>query len=136
MSAMKRRFFLLAAAFAATLPATALAENRVERVRFARGTSSAEVRGQIRGYDYVDYLIGARAGQHLHVTLTVLRGHAIMVVRAPGSDENLFDGSTSSEKRFETILSASGDYRIRVFMMRAFARRNERSAYRLKVEIR
>ena len=133
MSAMKR--ILFAAALAATLATSASAANRQERVRFARGASSAELRGEVRGYDYVDYLVGARAGQHLSISLTRTSGQAYFLVRAPGSDENLFDGSSSGD-RFAIRLPATGDYRVRVLMMRAFARRNERSAYRLRVAIR
>ena len=129
-----RRGFVLAAVLAATLAASASAENRLERVRFARGASSTELRGEVRGYDYVDYLVGARAGQHLAVALTRTRGPAYFLVRGPGSDENLFDGASSGD-RFETVLAASGDYRIRVFMMRSAARRNERAAYLLRVAI-
>ena len=104
-------------------------------MRFARGASSAELRGEVRGYDYVDYLVGARAGQRLSITLTRTSGQAFFLVRAPGSDENLFDGSLSGD-RFTTVLPATGDYRVRVLMMRAFARRGGRSPYRLGVAIR
>ena len=127
--------FLVAATLAVTLAASASAENRSERVRFARGASSAVIRGEVRGYDYVDYLVGARAGQHLTAGLTRISGPAYFLVRAPGSEENLFDGSTSGDE-FETVLPATGDYRLRVFLMRSAARRNERSAYRLGVAIR
>ena len=126
---------LLAGAIAATVAVSAAAANREERVRFARGASSAELRGEVRGYDYVDYLIGARAGQRLSVSLTRASGNAFFLIRAPGSDDNLFDGSSAGD-RFETTLPKTGDYRVRVLMMRAFARRNERSAYRLRIAIR
>ena len=125
---------LFAAALAVTLATSAAAENRQERVRFARGASSAEVRGEVRGYDYVDYLVGARAGQRLTANLTRISGPAYFLIRAPGSEDNLFDGSSSGD-HFETVLPASGDYRLRVFLMRSAARRNERSAYRLSVAI-
>ena len=123
-----------AIALAAAVPALALAD-RTERVRFARGATSAELRGEVRGYDFVDYLVGARAGQRLSLSLARTSGHAFFLVRAPGSDDNLFDGSSAGD-RFETVLPGTGDYRVRVLMMRAFARRNERSAYRLRVAIR
>jgi hypothetical protein len=126
---------LLAAALAATLAVSATAANREERVRFARGASSAELRGEVHGYDYVDYLVGARAGQRLSISLTRASGNAFFLVRAPGSEDNLFDGASAGD-RFETALPATGDYRVRVMMMRAFARRNERSAYRLRIAIR
>ena len=130
---MKRRYFF-AVALAATLATAASAANRQERVRFARGASSAELGGEVRGYDYVDYLIGARAGQHMSVAMTRVRGPAYFIVRAPGSDENLFDGPRSGQ-RFDTVLPASGDYRVRVFMMRSAARRNELATYRLRIQI-
>ena len=126
---------VLAASLAAMLATSASAAHRQERVHFARGASSAVLRGEVRGYDYVDYLVGARAGQRLSVDLRRLRGPAYFLVRAPGSEENLFDGSTSGD-RFETVLPATGEYRVRVFMMRSAARRNERAAYRLGVGIR
>ena len=132
---MRRSRLVFAALLAATIGSSASAENRQERVRFARGATSAVVRGEVRGYDYVDYLVGARAGQHLTADLTRISGPAYFLVRAPGSDENLFDGSTSGD-HFETVLPAGGDYRLRVFLMRSAARRNERSGYRLGVEIR
>ena len=132
---MRRGALLLAAALAATLATSASAGNREERVRFARGASSAVIRGEVRGYDYVDYLVGARAGQHLSVGLTRVSGPAYFLVRAPGSEDNLFDGSTSGD-RFETVLPATGEYRLRVFLMRSAARRNEHSAYRLAIAIR
>ena len=131
---MRRSRLVFAALLAATIGSSASAENRQQRVRFARGATSAVVRGEVRGYDYVDYLVGARAGQHLTADLTRISGPAYFLVRAPGSDENLFDGSTSGD-HFETVLPAGGDYRLRVFLMRSAARRNERSAYLLSVAI-
>jgi hypothetical protein len=132
---MRKSAFVIAAAVAATLTAAASAANREERVRFARGASSAVVSGEVRGYDYVDYLVGARAGQRLSVRLARTRGPGYFLVRAPGSEDNLFDGSTSGDS-FDTVLPATGDYRIRIFMMRSAARRNERAGYRLTVAIR
>ncbi len=120
---------------AAAVATAASAENRQERVRFARGASSAELRGDVRGYDYVDYLVGARAGQRLSIELNRVRGSAYFLVRALGSEENMFDGPTSGD-RFATVLPANGDYRVRVFMMRNAARRNERAGYRLRIAVR
>ena len=131
MAAIFRIFACTAAVLAAT---PLVAEPRTERVQFRRGASSAELRGEVRGYDYVDYLVGARAGQHLSVALTRVRGPAYFLVRAPGSGDNLFDGPTSGQ-RFETMLPSTGAYRVRVFMMRSAARRNERAAYRLRIAI-
>ncbi|MGZ8351236.1 MAG: hypothetical protein ACXWU2_14500 [Allosphingosinicella sp.] len=128
------RLVLIPAVAAALIAVSGQAAPRQERVAFARGASSAELRGVVRGYDYVDYLIGARAGQRMSVTLRRESGQAYFLVRAPGSGENLFDGSIDGDS-FVVTLPVSGDYRVRVLMMRAFARRDERSGYRLSVAI-
>ena len=107
---------------------------RVERVQFARGANSATVRGQIRGYGMVDYLVNARAGQRMTVRFATRGRFTYFLVRAPGSEENLLDG-TSSGGTAELTLPASGAYRIRVFQMRNAARRGERSNYTLTVRV-
>lgn len=93
------------------------------------------MRGTVRGYDTANYLVGARAGQVMTANLTRISGSPVMVIRAPGSDDNLFDG-TSAGGAFTARLPADGDYLIRVLMMRALARRNERAGYTLRVSVR
>ena len=107
---------------------------RVERVRFTRGASSATVRGRIQGYRMVDYLVSARAGQRMTVRLQTPGRFTYFVVRGPGSGENLYD-ATSAERTANLTLPATGDYRIRVFQMRNAARRGEASNYTLTVRI-
>jgi nitrous oxidase accessory protein NosD len=106
---------------------------RVERVEFARGASSATVRGRIEGYRMVDYLVNARAGQRMTVRLDTRGRFTYFVVRAPGSEDNLYDSTSGATARL--TLPASGDYRIRVFQMRNAARRGERSNYSLTVSV-
>jgi hypothetical protein len=55
-------------------------------------------------------------------------------VMPPGSDEAIFIGSTSGNE-FTTDLEASGVYRIRVYLMRSAARRNESVSYTLDVAV-
>jgi hypothetical protein len=51
----------------------------------------------------------------------------------PGQTEvAMFNGSTSGNQ-FEGVLKKSGDYKIRVYMMRSAARRNEVANYRLEM---
>jgi hypothetical protein len=107
---------------------------RVERVQFARGATSATVRGQIRGYGMVDYLVNARAGQRMTVSFAARGRSTYFLVRAPGSEDNLFDGSSSGDTARLT-LPATGTYRIRVFQMRNVARRGARSNYSLSVRV-
>lgn len=52
-----------------TVPALAQDAVRTERVQFARGASSASLTGTLRGNTTIDYVIGARAGQTMTVSM-------------------------------------------------------------------
>jgi len=55
----------LAALLLATAPAWG-GDTRTERVQFHQGANSATVEGRIRGYQSVDYVLGARQGQSMN----------------------------------------------------------------------
>jgi len=118
-------------------PASARAQDsvRTERIQFKRGATSASVKGHIKGYQVVDYLVGARQGQSMNASLASRNTATYFNILPPGSkDEAIFNGSIS-ENQFEGTLPASGDYRLRVYMMRSAARRNEVADYGLEVII-
>lgn len=107
---------------------------REQRVHFKAGAAGTTLKGRLEGRDGVDYVLGAGAGQHMTVTLHADNPQAYFNILPPGSDQALFIGSTSGN-RFDEVLSASGDYRIRVYLMRAAARRDESTHYRLDIRI-
>jgi hypothetical protein len=108
---------------------------RTERVQFHRGANSATVEGSIKGYEGVDYVLGAKAGQSMNVSMATDNGANYFSIIAPGkADEAMFIGSTSG-KQFEGVLPASGDYTVRVYLMRSAARRDEVANYRLEMII-
>ena len=108
---------------------------RTERVKFKKGANSAVVEGSIRGYETVDYVLGARAGQHMNVSLATKHGSTYFNILAPGENEvAMFNGSVS-QNQYEGTLPANGDYKVRVYMMRSAARRNEVANYRLEMII-
>lgn len=107
---------------------------REERVRFSPGSSGAEIRDSLRGYETVDYLLGARAGQSMTVQLRSSNRFNFFNVLIGDDPSALFVGS-SDGNRFEGVLPASADYRIRVYLMRNAARRNETADYELEVLI-
>lgn len=117
------------------LPAGAQDHSRTERVQFARGASSATLHGNLHGYDTVDYVLGARAGQTLSVRLQPTKASAYFNVTKQGADEALFVGSTSGNQ-FTGRLPANGDYVVRVYLMRNAARRDEHANYTLSIGIR
>ena len=132
---MLKTFASFAMALALTSPAAAQDHSRTERVQFARGASSATLQGSLHGYDTVDYVLGARAGQTLSVRLQPTNASAYFNITKQGADEALFVGSTSGNS-FTGRLPSSGDYVVRVYLMRNAARRDEHANYSLSIGVR
>lgn len=105
-----------------------------QRVRFARGTSSTTVSGTVQGYAYKDYIVGARAGQTISVKLNSRNAFTVLTIFTP--DANNLEGAMQTDE-FSGELPVSGDYVIRVGMMRAEARRrNSISNYTVRISVR
>lgn len=118
----------------AAIPATAQSPIRTERVQFPKGASAATVRGAIRGYDTVDYIVGARVGQSMSVSMQTSNSSAYFNILPPRSEQAIFNSSIAGN-RFDGRLKDSGDYRVRVYLMRNAARRGERATYSLSVGV-
>ena len=132
---MKQLGLFLFIYLAAAMPALAGEDIREERVHFQAGTSGTTVKGHLRGRDDIDYVLGAKAGQHMTVELQTDNPQNYFNILPPGSsDEAIFIGS-SSGNRFDGTLPDSGDYRVRVYLMRAAARRDESAHYRVDIHI-
>jgi hypothetical protein len=132
------RSILLTALLALT-PALAGAADKVTTtpVQFAKGTSSATLRGTVAGYDTVRYTVVARAGQTMTVTLAGSANANLNVYApgvVPGQAEAL--GSTDETRRWTGTLPASGTYVVQVYQMRAQARRGEKAPHTLTITIR
>ncbi len=121
--------------FSANLSSFAMAQAPiVTDVAFPKGASSTTISGSIKGYETRDYVVRASAGQTMKVDMT---GASILYfnVLPPGSnDVAIFVGSTSGNN-FAGTLSQSGAYKIRVYQMRASARRNESGSFKLAVAV-
>jgi hypothetical protein len=123
----------MAQSFAYATTATEQA-TRTERVKFAKGATSAVIKGQVKGSGDVDYLVRADAGQTITVSLKVSNRSNYFNVLPPGSkDVAMYAGQTGED--FKGVLPADGDYTIRVYLIRAAARRNESSRYTLTVSV-
>jgi hypothetical protein len=103
-------------------------------VVFARGQSSATLKGQIKGNADHSYIVNARAGQTLTVSFKPTNASAYFNVTAPGADSALFIGSTSGN-RFSGPLTTSGPHVVNVYLMRNAARRNESAAYSITIGV-
>lgn len=126
---------ILGILLATTLPALAADGIRKEAIQFAKGSSGASVSGRITGDETVDYTLRAKAGQTLHVNLKADSAMAYFNVLPPGSTgEAIFIGSTLGDT-FEGKLEQDGEYTVRVYQMRAGARRGESAQYTLSTRI-
>jgi hypothetical protein len=115
------------------LPLLVFAQGAPERVRFQSGHSSATLKGRIVGYGTKDYVVGAKAGQVMDLHLSSSNQSTYFVIYSiNGRATDMNETTVWSEN-----LSESGDYVIRVFMMRSAARRKGAAAnFTLSVSIR
>jgi len=125
---------ILLATLTLGLTPPAAAAPHSERVTFAKGASSKTVKGIVKGYDYAEYVIGAREGQTLSVRLTTNRPSNYFNVMAKGGETAYFVGS-SAGNAFRGSVPATGDQVIRVYLMRNDARRGVMAKYTLNISI-
>ena len=130
---MTRTFFkaLAAAALLMALPASAQQQTHVA---FAKGASSATLKGSIKGDQDHSYLIDARAGQTMTVKLTSTKGGAEMNVFAPGNEAAISLGA-EDPYNVTVVLPTTGRYEVQVYQMRASARRGETANYTLTIGV-
>ena len=113
---MSIRPFILAASLC--VAATAAQAQEEVRVQFERGNDNAAIEGVVTGRDYVDYLLGAGAGQTLSVSLIPEEGPTpFFNVLPPGSDGvAVYNGSMDGGDA-TVELSEDGDWIVRVYLM-------------------
>ena len=129
---MMTRIWMAAAMLALAVPAAA--QQKVP-VQFAKGASSATVKGKLSGDQYRDYLVNARAGQAMTVTLANPDGRAFFNVLPPGSSgEAVFIGSSEGNS-FKGPVPGNGATSVRVYQMRASGRRGEVADYTLTIGV-
>lgn len=126
---------LAAAAVQWSLGVAAVAQGaiRTQRLRIEQGRSSVTVNGRIKGRETIDYVVGARKGQVANISLASHHAATYFNLLAPGQQDVAFFNGSSRDNQFEGALPETGDYRIRVYMMRSAARRHEVADYRLEV---
>lgn len=117
----------------ATPASSAQSDIRTEKVHFKAGANSAVVEGKITSYETVDYVLEASKGQHMNVSMATNNGANYFNILAPGENEVAMFNGSMAENQYEGVLPKSGAYKIRVYLMRSAARRNEVAKYRLEM---
>jgi hypothetical protein len=104
-------------------------------VQFAKGASSATLKGSIKGDQTIDYKLSAKSGQTMSVKLKTSNLSNYFNVLPPDSkDVAIFVGSSGGSE-WAGSLPTDGEYTVRVYLMRNAARRNEAANYTLTVGI-
>ncbi len=103
-------------------------------LQFAKGASSATVKGSIAGRQTIDYKLRARAGQTMSVTLKSGNPGLAFNVLPPGSQDVAIEGAIA-QQNWSGTLPADGEYTVRTYLDRAGARRGEKASYTLTVAI-
>jgi hypothetical protein len=112
----------------------ATAAEKTEAVKFKAGTTSATIKGSIKGDDYINYALEANAGQVMSILFSPSNPRCYFNLLPPGSDEAIHIGSSVGNE-FGGTLGSSGEYRAQVYLIRAAARRNETCNYSITFEI-
>ncbi|MBL8492459.1 MAG: hypothetical protein JNM82_16905 [Rhodocyclaceae bacterium] len=130
LRALAAALCLLAAAPSAAAPP----DIRSETLSSAPGTGKARATSTITGRQTVDYRLRGGAGQTLTVTLSASHGQAHFNLAPPGSGVAMFNGSVAG-RRYSGTLPDDGEYTVRIYLMRAAARRGATSRFTLQAAL-
>lgn len=109
----------------------AWANERAERITLGSGTTA--LRGEIKGYDSVQYSFTARPGQQLAIRLVTSNPSNYINVERNGLGEAVCQGALTGNVC--SVHSESvADYVVDVFLMRNAARRGEKAEYTLFID--
>jgi hypothetical protein len=102
---------------------------------FKPGKTVTTIKGSLKGRQTIDYSVDAQAGQAMNVSFKAGNGSSYFNVLPPGSTgEAIFIGSTSGDK-WSGKIASDGEYKIRTYLMRNAARRNEATNFTLIVSL-
>ena len=133
---MKGKLFAAALGIA-LFSSSSMAKDKVSthQVHFDKGTTGSTVKGHVKGYNTVNYKLGAKSGQSMRVSLESKK--AFINIFEPGKgvgDGAMFIGSIKGAN-YTGVLPESGTYTIQVYLMRNEARRDTKTNYILHIGI-
>lgn len=130
---------ILTALVASMVLAQPVLAQAVSDVTFSKGNYGTMVNGTIVGDEYVDYRLGARAGQSMFVDLAVEAsngtGTVYFNILPPGSTGEAIYNSSINGNTATVKLPKSGTYSIRVYQMGDDADSGKTSGFRIDLSI-
>ncbi len=107
----------------------------IKPVQFGKGRRSTLIRDRIVGRQTIDYQLQAGAGQRMTVRLAGRNGANYFNLLPPDSPDAAMAIGELIGNRYDGVLADDGLYTIRVFLLRAAARRNEAGDFTLSIGI-
>lgn len=102
-----------------------VAQTKRINVKFRPGTSSATFQNTVTGYGSADFYVRASGGQEMSAKLTSAnKGLYFLIIRDPATPEAIADDARDATS-WSGELPEDGTYIVRVFLVRAEARRNK-----------
>jgi hypothetical protein len=112
------------------------AQTKKVNVRFKPGTSGGTYSNTVTGYGTVDFYLKAGAGQTMSVKLTSPSSFLYFVVRKGTGDGDVLGDDVADLTEWSGELPEAGTYVVRVYLVRAEARRNRRPAsFKVKIGV-
>jgi len=99
------------------------AQTKKVNVKFAQGTSEATYTNSITGYGVVDFVFAARENQQLTATIVNSTANKAMFTVMQNEDRIADDAGEITD--WSGRLPSTGNYTVRVYMMRNEARRTK-----------
>ncbi|MBX7172809.1 MAG: hypothetical protein K1X72_17700 [Pyrinomonadaceae bacterium] len=128
---MNKKVILFAILLVGLFAVSVSAQSKVH-VRFAKGTSSATVKGTVTGYKYIDYIVRAKSGQTMTVNLTSANTACNFAIFY--SDMKEIEDANGVQESTRNV-DVDDDYIVRVLLPRSAARRKESANFSLKIAI-
>ena len=132
---MTRRLLLIAAVATTALPA-AFAQDMERRVpvTFDAGSSGRSFNDTISDFEAVTYVVTLRQGQSLHVQLATSNISNCFDIHAPGKARPIYFGGDSGNTH-QLLAEVSGEYLVRVYLLRLAARDGQSAQYTLELKV-
>lgn len=113
---------------------SAQSDRGVEKVSLSKDRVSVALDGVIKGYQTIDYLVEAHAGQILTISFQSNNLATYFNVIEPNAAFASFNGAMLGNS-YTNKLGVNGSYTIRVYMMRNAAARKESAVYTLNISL-
>ena len=136
MKKLLRAAFLLTCASVMLSPVLQAQQRQTKRLSIPTGKTSVSANGTITGYQDIDYIVNAAAGQTMTVTLKTNKTSNYFLVYGPGDTETAIYNSDAGEQTWTKTLDQAGDYTVRVYLYRNAARNNVKANFTVTVTIK